>query len=962
MSSVVLSDTDEEMDKYMEADLVLQNAPPMNIITNKKLAYNTATQQNDVLLPLSAGGYVKVGEEPRDRSQEIQQYATELQNMNMPFDMSDFTAAGFSEDEIKAANVMPQTQPKSGRTEPLREGEQLLEMRSGDDIVAPNTPTMRQNLTDRLYLKGPPEGDETGARGELREIFKLFGIDQNTARKLAEGIYGNPESTRDLGIGLADFTPAGLFFGAQEGLQTFERGRNSGDILTMGMGALEAGLSFLEAIPLTAAGAKGAKAAIPAMRETLKAVGQRLNQPGPMPDTLGSNLGNLFAPKEAEVVTTALPDQAVATEAKAQITSQKQNYPSNKGWLQEDMEVSGVKQKKDGKIEVTYKEIPYNFHIPPEGVELPQWEKTIQRKTVNEIKKLAQRAASGDAAAKAIISEANWYRSMRARMRTEFGGLGDLMADLLGTTSAQTGVTQNWDNAVEIMRRFTRGEFDQEIRMYEEMLAKGEANPIKLGQLHKDENSPFRLITKASGQLFNANSPSSTRALLDMFRVAQGSPKTPNFTGNLIGYTNAATIDVWAARFLRRMSGQKRLPPPVEKGVAGQHLKGSTLQQPMVGSEFGFGQRVIDAAVNEINKKNIIKNVAPEIGDMGPDDLQAVLWFLEKEIWTSKGWTSKAGEGGSLDFEASLAGAADQPRVKTLREIINKKYTPPKPLKQKANETDEAYRLRMEEREATARELYDQTKQSAQEELIGTQAPLARYVLGISVERPGQRPTNVQQAQTALQLGEPAKDDPSVVMYQVNNTYGRFMQEDERAFNAEFVVRENFNPTAVKTKMVEVAKSADQDAAFISKVVPERTTDSRPGVEIFFRTRQDADFARNLSDKLTEYGVDGFTFITDTRVSDLPGRQVDLNEEAVAGINGLRFQYIPEFDMGADAWKAMSPEEKAAKIDEIEDAFDDIVVDILSQSSDISNASVMHYETEVIERTGYDAILRTPPL
>ena len=94
----------------------------------------------------------------------------------------------------------------------------------------------------------------------------------------------------------------------------------------------------------------------------------------------------------------------------------------------------------------------------------------------------------------------------------------------------------------------------------------------------------------------------------------------------------------------------------------------------------------------------------------------------------------------------------------------------------------------------------------------------------------------------------------------------------------------------------------------------------------------------------------------------MPGRQVNLNEEAVAGINGLRFQYIPEFDMGADAWKAMSPEEKAAKIDEIEDAFDDIVVDILSQSSDISNASVMHYETEVIERTGYDAILRTPPL
>ena len=65
-------------------------------------------------------------------------------------------------------------------------------------------------------------------------------------------------------------------------------------------------------------------------------------------------------------------------------------------------------------------------------------------------------------------------------MRQEFGGLGDLFADLLGTTSAQTGVTQNFDNAVEIMRRFSRGKFDSEIRMYEEMLAKGDTSPIKL--------------------------------------------------------------------------------------------------------------------------------------------------------------------------------------------------------------------------------------------------------------------------------------------------------------------------------------------------------------------------------------------------------------------------------------------------------------------------------------------------
>lgn len=671
----------------------------------------------------------------------------------------------------------------------------------------------------------------------------------------------------------------------------------------------------------------------------------------PITDRMISLIGKLVREPEKNIISSVFPSDEASTAVQSQVASQKNNYPADQGWLQEGMEVTNVKQKKD-KVEVTYKEIPYNFHIPPENVDPIKWQNTIKRKTVNEIKNLANRAAQGDPGAKAIIEQANWYRAMRARMRQEFGGLGDLFADLLGTTSAQTGVTQNFDNAVEIMRRFSRGEFDNEIRMYEEMLAKGDTSPIKLGQMHNDPNSPFKLITKASGSLFNANSPASTRALLDLFRSAKGSPKTPNFTGNLIGYTNAATVDVWAARFLRRMSGQKRLPPPVEKGVSGKHMVGSTLADPKVGAEFGFGQRVIEDAVNEINKKGFIKNVAPNIGEMGADDLQAVLWFLEKEIWTNKGWTSKAGEGGSLDYEASLAGAADQGKIKSNREILNKKFKAPNKLKK---ETDEQYAARVKQ----AQEADTAAKLAAQEEINASAAPLARYVLGISVERPGARPTNVDQANVAARLGEPAKQDQSVVMYQVNNTYGRFMQSDERAFNAEFVVRENFDPSAVTKRMVEVAKDADQDAAFISKIVPERTDNSRPGVEIYFKNRQDADYARDLSDELTKYNVDGFTFITDARVADQPGRQAGMNEEAVAGLTGIRFQYIPEFDMGADAWNAMSAADKAAKLDEIEDIYHDIIIDMNRQNTDISTAIITHNETNVIGSDGYDAILGT---
>ena len=671
----------------------------------------------------------------------------------------------------------------------------------------------------------------------------------------------------------------------------------------------------------------------------------------PLTDRMISMIGKLVREPEKNIINTAFPDQQASEAVQAQVAAQKNNYPAKDGWLQEGMEVANVKQKKD-KVEVTYKEVPYNFHIPPENVDLIKWQNTIKRKTVNEIKNLANRAAQGDPAAKAIIEQANWYRAMRARMRQEFGGLGDLFADLLGTTSAQTGVTQNFDNAVEIMRRFSRGEFDNEIRMYEEMLAKGDTSPIKLGQMHNDPNSPFKLITKASGSLFNANSPASTRALLDLFRSAKGSPKTPNFTGNLIGYTNAATVDVWAARFLRRMSGQKRLPPPVEKGVSGKHMVGSTLADPKVGGEFGFGQRVIQDAVNEINKKGFIKNVAPDIGEMGADDLQAVLWFLEKEIWTKKGWTSKAGEGGSLDYEASLAGAADQSKIKSNREIINTKFKPPNKRKK---ETDEQYAARVKQ----AQEADAAAKVAAQEEINAAAAPLVRYVLGISVERPGARPTNVEQANVAARLGEPAKQDETVAMYGITNSYGRFMQSDERAFNAEFVVRENFDPTALTRRMVEVAKDADQDAAFISKIVPERTADSRPGVEIYFRNRQDADYARDLSDELTKYNVDGFTFITDARVSDQPSRQAGMNEEAIAGLTGIRFQYIPEFDMGADAWNAMSAAEKAAKLDEIEVIYANIILDLNRQNADISTAIITHNETNVIGRDGYDAILGT---
>ena len=287
MADLLQMDTDEEIDKYDEATLIASNPPPLAATRDKMAVYNPLNGRNDVLVPLSLGGYVKLGEEPVDRLAEVRKYADELQQMEQPFDMADYEAAGFTQKEVEDAGIMPVTQEKTGRTEPLREGEELRMRREGAAMVTPDDPTMREDLT-RLTFEN--------TEGDLRQIFEVLGIDRFTARKMAEGLWGNPESTRDLGLGVADFTPAGLFFGAQEGMRTFQRGRNTGDPLTIGMGALEAGLSFLEALPLTAAGAKGLKASMPTIRNALTELGRRMNQPGDMPTTSSFGVGAIDDP------------------------------------------------------------------------------------------------------------------------------------------------------------------------------------------------------------------------------------------------------------------------------------------------------------------------------------------------------------------------------------------------------------------------------------------------------------------------------------------------------------------------------------------------------------------------------------------------------------------------------------------------------------------------------------------
>jgi hypothetical protein len=213
------------------------------------------------------------------------------------------------------------------------------------------------------------------------------------------------------------------------------------------------------------------------------------------------------------------------------------------------------------------------------------------------------------------------------------------------------------------------------------------------------------------------------------------------------------------------------------------------------------------------------------------------------------------------------------------------------------------------------------------------------------------RPSNYQQAELAAEFDDVVRDDASVIGYKLTNTYGRFMRSDERALDAEFVVKSNFNPEPLRRRLIEMGKQYDQDAVFMSKVVRDGASPNvRPGVEIYFKRRQGADFVRQVTDKLAEYGVDGFTFVTDLRQSDRVNVQAMAGGDDTAGLTGIRFQYIPEFD------DAFTETNRTAIVQQKEDLFRDIVSDIL-QDSDVSDARLVYYDTQVYFRSDYDEYL-----
>jgi len=163
-----------------------------------------------------------------DRLAELAGYAQSFPGMVD----DDFIAAGFTPEEI--SSYRSQTAPQFEQFAP-----------TGDTLAAPDY-TLRERMS----------------QGSQDILSNTFGMDPYRAGVLSRNVLGNPNASRNYGMGLADFTPLGAVFATQEGSRTASRGYEAGDPLQMGLGGLEMGLGLAEAFPLTRLAATPLKRAI----------------------------------------------------------------------------------------------------------------------------------------------------------------------------------------------------------------------------------------------------------------------------------------------------------------------------------------------------------------------------------------------------------------------------------------------------------------------------------------------------------------------------------------------------------------------------------------------------------------------------------------------------------------------------------------------------------------------------
>ena len=336
MTDLLSDDTDFEISKYYEARDILDAGVNPAIEKSKKSVFNPETRRNDVLLPMSSGGYVKIGEDDPEvmaeapaqpampsasdvaPTQAVIEYKNQLQEMDRYTGPEDLLAAGFTTEQISAAGLDVQPTMPERRTEPLSEQEVRDIIASGQPMFQAD-PTLRQEgsrIVSTYFFDLAVQGlredlaeQGMGADEIERTVKAREGELLRNAEVYSNALFGTGATGFEVGAG--DFLTAGAM-DIQEGYRMFnqQRDENGGTMggRAIGMAIMAAGVA--EATGVGYAFGKLLKRGAKALEPTLVRMGEEAqgridaegatlfsNPVGPIVDRGLAAAGRLVAPK-----------------------------------------------------------------------------------------------------------------------------------------------------------------------------------------------------------------------------------------------------------------------------------------------------------------------------------------------------------------------------------------------------------------------------------------------------------------------------------------------------------------------------------------------------------------------------------------------------------------------------------------------------------------------------------------
>jgi hypothetical protein len=174
MSDLIPKNTDEEMERYNEADMIRRARIPMEGNQALKFEHDPVTKRENALFPLSSGGYVKIGDRAVTPEQAAETDVLAARRVvqdlgNTPIGQffneagpggpsaEDYDAAGFTEAEVldfearRSAAVAGEAavrdvEPGFGAATPLTEEQ----MQFGEEVGAPKLTEAETSLRDRV--------------------------------------------------------------------------------------------------------------------------------------------------------------------------------------------------------------------------------------------------------------------------------------------------------------------------------------------------------------------------------------------------------------------------------------------------------------------------------------------------------------------------------------------------------------------------------------------------------------------------------------------------------------------------------------------------------------------------------------------------------------------------------------------------------------------------------------------